>query len=46
MASQVVGNLMGAFVINKVKESTFYMILTGFALLAALLFLFLPKPIP
>ena len=42
--SQVIGNLMGAFVITKVPESTLYFILTGCCFIAAFMFLVLTDP--
>jgi len=45
MGSQVIGNLMGAFLVTEVQESTFYFILTGFCFLSSCTFLLLTKPV-
>jgi hypothetical protein len=42
--SQVIGNLMGAFVITKVPLSTMYFILTVLIFMAGFLFLLLTTP--
>ena len=39
-------NVIGAFLIDSVPLTTFYIVLTGLVCLSALLFLFLRKPIP
>jgi len=44
MASGIVGNLMAAYVIVDVKESTFYMIMTAICLASVLVFTIVPKP--
>eukprot|EP00347_Sterkiella_histriomuscorum_P004639 403359690 len=44
MTSQVLGNLIAAFVLNNSKQSTFYMIMGGITLLGCLTFLLLTKP--
>lgn len=46
MCSGVVGNLMGAFVVANVKQSTFYTVLTAFCIISSLFFLLLKEPIP
>lgn len=44
ISSLVVGNLMAAFVIVLIKESTFFMILLGLCIATAFFFLLLPTP--
>ena len=44
MASGIVGNLMAAYVIVDVKESTFYMVMTAVCLASNLVFMIVPKP--
>ena len=44
MVSGIVGNLMAAYVIVDVKESTFYMVMTGVCLASNLVFMLVPKP--
>jgi hypothetical protein len=44
MCSQVVGNLMGAFLLVSFSEVLFFVVLSGFCALAALLFLTLKTP--
>ena len=46
MCSAVIGNLMGAFVVANVKQSTFYIVLTAFCIASSLFFLLLKQPIP
>jgi hypothetical protein len=46
MTSQIIGNLMAAFVIQHVEESTFYFILTCICLMAPFMFCFLGTPEP
>jgi len=46
MFSQIIGNLMAAFVIQHVEESTFYFILTCICLMAPFMFCFLGSPVP
>jgi len=43
--SGVIGNLMAAYVVSSVKQSTFYFVMTGFCLMSSLFFLFLKTPI-
>lgn len=46
MATFASGNLIAAFVIPNLSESTFYLIMTSFTVLACVYFLFLQKPKP
>ncbi len=46
MCSGVIGNLMGAFVVANVKQSTFYTVMTAFCIISSLFFLLLKQPIP
>lgn len=45
MSSNIVGNLMGAFVISKVNQSVFYMVLACLCVSSFLFFAFLRKPV-
>lgn len=45
MGSQVVGNVIAAFVIAKLDQRFYVIIMTGFATAAAVLLFFLKKPI-
>jgi hypothetical protein len=46
MMSTIFGNLMSAFVISKVDEYVFYIIMTIISIGASLFFLLLKEPIP
>ncbi len=46
MSSGIVGNLMAAFVIASVKQSTFYIVMTSFCIASSLFFLLLKQPVP
>lgn len=45
MSSSIVGNLMAAYIITNVKDSMFYIIMSGICFLACVVFLFVPKPV-
>ncbi len=44
--SAIIGNLMAAFVISSVKQSTFYIVMTTICFASSLFFLLLKQPIP
>ena len=46
MSSGVIGNLMAAFVVSNVQQSTFYIVMTAFCIASSLFFLLLKQPIP
>ena len=46
MCAGIFGNLMAAFVIANVEQSTFYCVMTVFCIASSLFFLFLRKPVP
>ena len=43
--SGVIGNLMAAYVISSVEQSTFYLVMTGLSVMASLFFLLLRVPL-
>ncbi len=43
--SGVIGNLVAAYVISSVEQSTFYLVMTGLSVMASLFFLLLRAPI-
>ena len=45
MASQIVGNLLGAFVLGSFNKVVFFVMMSIISFLGALTFLFLKKPI-
>jgi len=45
MMSGVIGNLMAAYVISSVKQSTFYLVMTTLCVLSSLFFLLLRVPL-
>jgi len=48
MSSGIIGNLMAAFVITSVQQSTFYLVMTSICFVSSLFFLLLreTKPYP
>jgi MFS family permease len=45
MFSQVIGNLIGAFVLGSFKQSQFFLIMAAIAFSSTILFVLLPKPL-
>lgn len=45
MFSQVIGNLIGAFVLGSFNQSMFFLIMAGIAFSSTILFVLLPKPL-
>jgi uncharacterized membrane protein YfcA len=46
MTSQVVGNVIGTFVISKIPQSSYFIFMTALTLVASIYLFFLPRPRP